>query len=218
MTTPSAQNLVARIPGRGTGPSLLLLGHTDVVVADPNEWTVPPFGGVDRDDYIWGRGALDMKGQVAAETVAFASLAREGWQGNGDLVLCSVADEEVSVGIGASWIVEARPDLVRTDYVLNEGGGERIEHNGRIVYNVDVGEKMCSAFEITVHGRSGHASGAFIVRQRTAQDRSGDRADRADGAADARPARAAHVPGGDRGGGRRRLRAGRARRASRTAH
>lgn len=159
---PQRQNLVARIPGRGTGPSLLLLGHTDVVVADPDEWTVPPFGGVDRDEYIWGRGALDMKGQVAAETVAFATLAREGWQGNGDLVLCSVADEEVSVGIGASWIVAARPDLVRTDYVLNEGGGERIEHNGRIVYNVDVGEKMCSAFEITVHGRSGHASGAFI--------------------------------------------------------
>ena len=83
---PLRQNLVARIRGRGTGPSLLLLGHTDVVVADPSEWSVDPFSGLDRDEYIWGRGALDMKGQVAAEAVAFAALAREGWQGNGDLV------------------------------------------------------------------------------------------------------------------------------------
>ncbi len=120
-----------------------------------------------------------MKGQVAAETVAFAALARAGWQGNGDLVLCAVADEEVGIGVGASWIVEAHPELVRTDYVLNEGGGERIEHDGRVVYNVDVGEKMCSAFEITVHGRSAHASGRVHLRQRPAQDRAGDRADRA---------------------------------------
>ena len=159
---PLRQNLVARIRGRGTGPSLLLLGHTDVVVADPSEWSVDPFSGLDRDEYIWGRGALDMKGQVAAEAVAFAALARDGWQGNGDLVLCAVADEEVGIGVGASWIVEAHPELVRTEYVINEGGGERFDHEGRVVYNVDVGEKMCSAFEITVYGRSAHASGAFI--------------------------------------------------------
>jgi acetylornithine deacetylase/succinyl-diaminopimelate desuccinylase-like protein len=151
-------NLVARIPGRGTGPSLLLLSHTDVVVADPDEWSVPPFSGTDRDDHIWGRGALDMKCQVAAEAVAFAALAREGWQGNGDLILCSVADEEVGMGAGASWIVEAHPDLVRADYVVNEGGGERLVFNGRTAYTVCIGEKRCAGFEITVHGKSGHAS------------------------------------------------------------
>ncbi len=150
---PARKNLVARIPGRGTGPSLLLLGHTDVVVADPAEWSVPPFSGLDRDGYIWGRGALDMKGQVAAEVIAFATLAQEGWQGNGDLVLCAVADEEVGQGIGASWIVEAHPELVRTDFVINEGGGERLVHNGQVIYNVDVGEKCCSGFAITVHGQ-----------------------------------------------------------------
>ena len=160
---PDRKNLVARIPGRGDGPSLMLLGHTDVVVADPAEWSVPPFAGLDKDGQIWGRGALDMKGQVAAETVAFVTLAREGWQGNGDLVLCAVADEEVGQGIGAEWIVRAHPDLVRTDFVLNEGGGERLVHDGKVVYNVDVGEKMCSAFEITVHGRSAHASTANIT-------------------------------------------------------
>lgn len=151
-------NLVARIPGRGRGPSLLLLSHTDVVLADPDEWSVPPFSGADRDDQIWGRGALDMKGQVAAEAVAFAALAREGWRGNGDLILCSVADEEVGVGAGAAWIVEAHPDLVRADYVINEGGGERIVHEGRAAYTVCIGEKRCAGFQITVHGKSGHAS------------------------------------------------------------
>jgi acetylornithine deacetylase/succinyl-diaminopimelate desuccinylase-like protein len=151
-------NLVARIPGRGQGPSLLLLSHTDVVLADPEEWSVPPFSGLDRDEHIWGRGALDMKGQVAAEAVAFAALAREGWQGNGDLILCSVADEEVGIGAGAAWIVEAHPELVAADYVINEGGGERIEYNGRVAYTVCVGEKRCSGFEITVIGKSGHAS------------------------------------------------------------
>ncbi|HEU0194778.1 MAG TPA: M20/M25/M40 family metallo-hydrolase [Gaiellales bacterium] len=155
---PERANLIARIPGRGSGPSLLLLSHTDVVPAAPAEWSVPPFSGLDRDGCIWGRGALDMKGQVAAETVAFAALAREGWQGNGDLILCSVADEEVGAGFGAKWLAEEHPDLIRCDYVVNEGGGERVEHRDRIAYTINVGEKMCSGFAITVHGRSGHGS------------------------------------------------------------
>jgi acetylornithine deacetylase/succinyl-diaminopimelate desuccinylase-like protein len=155
---PERANLIARIRGRGEGPSLLLLSHTDVVIADPAEWSVPPFSGLDQDGCIWGRGALDMKGQVAAEAVAFAALAREGWRGNGDLILCSVADEEMGNGFGAMWLAEQHPDLIRCDYVVNEGGGERLEHQGRIAYTVNVGEKMCSGFAITVHGRSGHAS------------------------------------------------------------
>jgi acetylornithine deacetylase/succinyl-diaminopimelate desuccinylase-like protein len=152
------QNLVARLRGRGEGPSLMLLGHTDVVPADPREWSVPPFSGLDRDGHIWGRGALDMKGQVAAETAAFAALAREGWDGAGDLILCAVADEEVGDGWGLAWLVEEHPDLVRADLVLNEGGGERVSHRGRVAYTIAIGEKMCSAFRITTGGRSGHAS------------------------------------------------------------
>src|SRR5690242_14921560 len=155
---PERANLVARLPGTGDGPSLMLLGHTDVVLADRSEWSVEPFSGLDRDGWIWGRGALDMKGQVAAEAVAFATLAREGWHGNGDLILCSVADEEVGDGVGAQWVCEAHPELVAADYVVNEGGGERIVHDGRVAYTVCVGEKRCAGFEITVHGRSGHAS------------------------------------------------------------
>ena len=130
--TPERANLVARLPGRGDGPTLMLLGHTDVVLADPDEWTVPPFAGLDRDGQVWGRGALDMKGQVAAEAVAVATLAREGWAGEGDLIYCAVADEEVGDGYGLPWMIEHHPDLVRADYVINEGGGERIVHGGRV--------------------------------------------------------------------------------------
>ena len=72
---PERANLVARIPG-GDGPSLLFLSHTDVVLAEPAEWSLPPFSGELRDGEVWGRGALDMKGQVAASAVAIASLAR----------------------------------------------------------------------------------------------------------------------------------------------
>src|SRR6476646_2553619 len=152
---PERANLVARLPGTGDGPSLMLLGHTDVVLADRSEWSVEPFAGLERDDHIWGRGALDMKGQVAAEAVAFATLASEGWSGAGDLILCAVADEEVGDDWGLSWLVAEHPDLVRADYVVNEGGGERIEHRGRVAYTLGVGEKRSAAFAITVRGKTG---------------------------------------------------------------
>jgi acetylornithine deacetylase/succinyl-diaminopimelate desuccinylase-like protein len=156
--SPARQNLVARLPGTGDGPSLMLLGHTDVVLADPGEWSVPPFSGLERDGHLWGRGALDMKGQVAAEAVAVAALAREGWSGGGDLIYCAVADEEVGDGWGLPWLIEHHPDLVRADYVLNEGGGERVTHGANVAYTVGIGEKQCSAFAVTTRGKSGHAS------------------------------------------------------------
>ena len=155
---PERANLVTRIRGRGDGPTLLVMGHTDVVLADRSEWSVEPFSGLERDGHIWGRGALDMKGQVAAEAVAFATLAREAWSGAGDLLYCAVADEEVGDGWGLPWLTEHHPDLVRADYVVNEGGGERITNGDRVAYRVGVGEKQCSAFAVTTHGKSGHAS------------------------------------------------------------
>jgi acetylornithine deacetylase/succinyl-diaminopimelate desuccinylase-like protein len=84
---PERANLVARIPGRSGGPRLLLLSHTDTVLADAGEWQLDPWSGALRDGEIWGRGALDMKGQVAANAVAIASLAREGFEPAGDLQL-----------------------------------------------------------------------------------------------------------------------------------
>jgi len=155
---PERANLVARIRGRGDGPSLALLSHTDVVLAVAAEWERDPFGGELVEGEVWGRGALDMKGEVAASAVAMASLARDGWRGSGDLVFVAAADEEVGAGFGLQWLVDAHPDAVRTDFSVNEGGGERIEVGGRAAYLCSTAEKMSSPFVLRVHGRSGHAS------------------------------------------------------------
>jgi acetylornithine deacetylase/succinyl-diaminopimelate desuccinylase-like protein len=156
--TPERANLVARLPGSGDGPSMMLLSHTDTVVADAGEWQLDPWSGEMRDGEIWGRGALDMKGQVAANAVAIATLAREGFQPEGDLVFVAVADEEVGEGFGLPWLCEAHPDAVRVDYALNEGAGERLELLGRPFYICSSAEKMSSPFRLRVNGRAGHAS------------------------------------------------------------
>src|SRR5438094_1143203 len=155
---PERANLVARIPGRGDGPTLLFLSHTDVVLADAAEWTADPFGGELRDGEVWGRGALDMKGQVAASAVALASLARDGFAPAGDLIFAATADEEVGAGFGAQWLCEEHPDAVRCDYVVNEGAGERLELGGKPFYVCSVAEEMSAPFRLRVRGRSGHAS------------------------------------------------------------
>ena len=155
---PERANLVARLPGRGGGPSLLLLSHTDTVVADRSEWQVDPWSGELRDGEVWGRGALDMKGEVAASAVAIASLAREGFDPAGDLIFVAAADEEVGDGYGLPWLCEEHPDAVRADYALNEGAGERVEFAGRALYLCSTAEKMSSPFRLRVHGRAGHAS------------------------------------------------------------
>ena len=155
---PERANLVARIPGRGDGPTFLMLSHTDVVLADAAEWSADPFGGELRDGEVWGRGALDMKGQVAAEAVAIASLAREGFEPAGDLIFCATADEEVGAGFGASWLCEEHADAVRCDYLVNEGSGDRVELGGNAYYLCSVSEKMSAPFRLRVRGRSGHAS------------------------------------------------------------
>ena len=155
---PERANLVARIPG-GDGPSLLFLSHTDVVLADPAEWSVPPFSGELRDDEVWGRGALDMKGQVAASAVAIASLARDGFRPSGDLIFAATADEEVGDDFGLSWLCREHADAVRCDSAINEGGGDRLVlADGTAIYECTTAEKKTAPFRIHVRGRSGHAS------------------------------------------------------------
>jgi acetylornithine deacetylase/succinyl-diaminopimelate desuccinylase-like protein len=155
---PERANLVARIRGRGDGPSLALLSHTDVVLADATEWERDPFGGELVGDDVWGRGSLDMKGEVAASAVAIARLAREGWRGSGDLIFVAAADEEVGDGFGLQWLVEAHPDAVRADFSVNEGGGDRVSLGGKVLYLCATAEKMSAPFRLRVLGRSGHAS------------------------------------------------------------
>ena len=155
---PERANLVARIPGRGDGPKLLFLSHTDTVLADASEWQLDPWSGELVDGEVWGRGALDMKGQVAASAVAIASLAREGFEPAGDVIFAATADEEVGDDFGLTWLCSDYPDAVRADFAINEGAGERVELGGRPFYLCSTAEKTSAPFRLRVHGRSGHAS------------------------------------------------------------
>src|SRR4051795_12319991 len=155
---PERPNLIARLPGRGEGPSLAFLGHLDVVPARRQDWSVEPFAAVERADAIWGRGTIDMKCQVAATAVALATLARERYVPNGDLMLILTADEEVgTAGVGASFLVEQRPHL-RPDYVVGEGAGERFTTARGPLYLLDVGVKQTATSTLKVGGRPGDAS------------------------------------------------------------
>jgi len=155
--TPERANLVARLPG-GDGPSVAFLCHTDTVVADPTEWERDPWSGELVADEVWGRGALDMKNQVAASAVALASLAREGFRPPGDVVLIAAADEEVGKAFGLQWLCEEHAEAVRVDYAVNEGAGERVRLGGETYYLCACAEKMSAPFRLRVRGRSGHAS------------------------------------------------------------
>ena len=148
-------------PSQTAGPYLsigLLRDLVPTALADPDEWSVDPWSGAIEDGCVWGRGALDMKGHVAAAATAIATLAREGFEPAGDLVFAATADEEVGVDVGLSWLCRAHPEAVRTDYCVNEGGGERVHVAGRRVYLCTTAEKMNSPFRLKVHGRSGHGS------------------------------------------------------------
>ncbi len=156
---PDRQNLAARLPGARPGPRLVLMGHTDVVPADAAEWSVPPFGGVVKDGYVWGCGATDMKNQVAAEAVAVARLARSGADFAGELVYLATADEEVGDHCGVRWLCEHRPAVIRCDYLLNEGmGGLWLPIDGRKVFLLAIGEKAFAQFQIRTRGNGGHGS------------------------------------------------------------
>lgn len=158
---PHRANLVARI--RGTSPdaeSLAFVGHTDVVPCDPRDWTHPPFEAVlDDDGWLWGRGAVDMKNEVAARAVAMAELARTGFRPRGDLWLLAVADEEDGFAdVGMRWLLEERTDI-RPSHSINEGGGDRLPlSDGREVVCLSVGEKGTYPVRVTALGEAGHAS------------------------------------------------------------
>jgi len=157
---PERANIVARIPGSGTGPSLAFVGHLDVVPADARDWEHPPFAArIDDDGYLHGRGAVDMKNEVAARIVAMTNLARSGFRPAGDLLLVLVADEEDGrAQVGMNWLVDAMPEI-RTDYAVNEGGGMRLPLTDGLHANaVGIGEKGTLPLRVTALGESGHAS------------------------------------------------------------
>jgi len=158
---PERPNLVARLRSDSAqeGPTLCYLGHVDTVLADPAAWTHDPWSGEIADGHLWGRGALDMKSQVAAEIAAAAALARSGWRpARGELLIVAVVDEETGGSLGAEWITKNHPEKVRCDLLINEGGGAVFEVGDRRCYGVCCAEKGVFRFTVTTDGVAGHAS------------------------------------------------------------
>jgi acetylornithine deacetylase/succinyl-diaminopimelate desuccinylase-like protein len=138
---------------------LCLLSHVDTVLATPEDWRQDPWSGEVIDGEVWGRGAIDMKSQTAAEVVAAISLAREGWRpARGDLLVVVVVDEERGGGEGAIWLTQHHPELVRCDFLLNEGAGAVVQYGGQRLYGVSIAEKGVFRFRLTTAGVAGHAS------------------------------------------------------------
>ena len=141
--TPGRPNLIARLPGRGEAPPLLMQGHVDVVTTAQQQWQHPPFAGEERDGLIWGRGALDMKGGVAMMVAAMLRARFEESPLPGDVLLCLVSDEEAGGNDGARFLVEEHADLFTgVRYAIGEFGGFTLHLAGRRFYPVMVAEKQ----------------------------------------------------------------------------
>jgi acetylornithine deacetylase/succinyl-diaminopimelate desuccinylase-like protein len=151
-------NLYARIKGDGSRRPLILLSHTDVVMVEPERWTVPPFSGELRDGYIYGRGAIDMKGTATVHVTLMRLIKRLNIPLKRDLILLAVADEEAG-GTGANAMVEKYPELVRNaEFLLNEGDVVYVKDGKVRQYGVDVMEKAALWLKIIAKGPTGHGS------------------------------------------------------------
>jgi acetylornithine deacetylase/succinyl-diaminopimelate desuccinylase-like protein len=160
--TPGRRSVVARIEGTDPdAPTLLLMGHTDVVPVSPAGWRRDPFGAELVDGEIWGRGAIDMLNLTASMAVATKHLARQGWRPRGTLVYLGVADEEAGGAHGADWLVQHELDAVGADYVITESGGWTVQGPAGAKVVVTVGEKGAAWRRIRVHGTPAHGSMPF---------------------------------------------------------
>ena len=155
---PERPSLIARLPGAGSSAPLLLQGHVDVVAAR-GQWTHSPFAGEIQDGFIWGRGALDMKGGVAMMLAAFMRAKASGLRPPGDVILCLMADEEAGSTLGAEFLVSEHPELFAgVRYSIGEFGGFRMAIGGRSFYPIMVAEKQVCWSKATLRGPSGHGS------------------------------------------------------------
>ncbi len=152
-------NLVARLPSQGNSPPLLLYGHVDVVTTEDQRWTHPPFEGRLVDGFIWGRGALDMKGGVAMMLAALLRAKRDGLKLPGDVVLAIVCDEETGGDLGSKYLVENHPEqFTNTRYALGEFGGFPLTVGTQRFYPIQVAEKQICWIKAIVRGPGGHGS------------------------------------------------------------
>lgn len=155
---PGRANLYAILKGDGTLRPLILLNHTDVVRAEPQNWRLPPFSGDILDGEIYGRGAVDMKNEGLIHAMVMLMAARERLPLRRDLIFLATADEEVG-STGSRWMVEEHPELLsRAEYLLTEGGRNLIDPRNGVVYGIDVADKIPLWIRLTARGRGGHGS------------------------------------------------------------
>ena len=152
-------NLIARLEGAGKAPPILLYGHVDVVTTEHQKWDHSPFEGKLIDGFVWGRGALDMKGGVAMMVSAFLRAKAEGLQPPGDIILAIVSDEEAGGDFGAKFLVEDHADLFKdVRYAIGEFGGFTLSVGGKRFYPIMIAEKQICWMKATVRGQGGHGS------------------------------------------------------------
>ncbi len=159
---PGRTSLVTRIEGTDRkAPTLLLMGHTDVVPVNAAGWQRDPFAAELVDGIVWGRGAIDMLNLTSTMAVATRRLARSGWKPRGTLIYLAVADEEAGGFLGAGHLVDKEPTAVKCDYVVTESGGVPIPTKSGHKLKVTVGEKGGNWRRLIVHGTPGHGSRPF---------------------------------------------------------
>lgn len=157
-STPERGNVVVRLKGTGKKRPLLLLSHTDVVPAEPDKWTHPPFAGEVADGYVWGRGAFDSKLTAVVGIQVIRLCKRLGLPLERDLVVVAAGDEEMGATYGVRWLAEHHPEVFDAEYGINEGGGYAVKVDGIPIYTCQVGEKGSAAVDLISRGRPGHSS------------------------------------------------------------
>jgi acetylornithine deacetylase/succinyl-diaminopimelate desuccinylase-like protein len=161
-TAPERAAFVARLRGDGSRLPVVIMGHMDVVGVEREYWSVDPFGGEVRDGYVYGRGAIDDKGMLAANLETMLLLKRHVVDAGGtlarDVIFVANADEEGTGALGMGWLIEHHPELVRAEFALNEGGRTRIVGGRPLYVAVQNTEKVSHVVQVVAEGPGGHAS------------------------------------------------------------
>ena len=160
--SPGRATVVGRLRGTGRQAPVLLIAHMDVVGVEADKWTVDPFEGVIRDGYLYGRGAIDDKGMLAANLEAVLLLKRHvvdaGLPLARDVIFLATSDEETGGEWGLGWVIDHHAELIRAEFALNEGGRTRVIAGGRAYLAIQTSEKVPHIVRVTATGPGGHAA------------------------------------------------------------
>jgi len=153
------KNMVARLHGSGAKKPILLIGHLDVVEANPEDWTTDPFQFVEKDGFYYGRGTEDMKASDAIFVVNMIRMKREGYRPDRDIILALTADEEGGKSNGVDWLLKNHRDLIDAEFVFNADGGGVVTEKGKpVIVSMDASEKLYADYELEVTNPGGHSS------------------------------------------------------------